>query len=64
MPSSLADDVNQRARATYGVVPNLFAAMAEHTGMPGAVYLARVLPEADPMRALIGATCESCEKRG
>jgi len=118
MPSSLADDVNRRARATYGVVPNLFAAMAEHTGMPGAVYLAAdealmgglltppeqqaillelaryhgsrydavvharlgldaglapnvvdallagELPEADPMRALIEATRESCEKRG
>ena len=40
MPSPLAEDVNRRAKETYGVVPNLFAAMSDHTGMPGAVYLA------------------------
>ena len=40
MPSPLTEDVKRRARETYGVVPNLFAAMSDHTGMPGAVYLA------------------------
>jgi alkylhydroperoxidase family enzyme len=40
MTTSLAADVERRARDTYGVVPNLFAELSDHTGMPGAVYLA------------------------
>jgi alkylhydroperoxidase family enzyme len=40
MPSSLADDVRQSAREAYRSVPNFLEAMTEHTGIPGAVYVA------------------------
>jgi alkylhydroperoxidase family enzyme len=40
MPTTLASEVERRARDTYGVVPNLFSALSDYTGMPGAVYMA------------------------
>lgn len=40
MSTDLAQEVQQTAEHTYGVVPNLFKATGSYTGMPGAVYIA------------------------
>lgn len=38
--SPLAQQVEQKANQTYGTVPNFIREMNEHTGAPGAAYLA------------------------
>jgi alkylhydroperoxidase family enzyme len=40
MPDSSAPDVRRDARATYGVVPNLFEALCAHNEMPAAAFMA------------------------
>lgn len=40
MASANADDVRAAAEETYRDVPNFLSAMNEHTGAPGAVYMA------------------------
>lgn len=38
--STLVQDVEQKAKKTYGTIPNFMKEMNQHTGAPGAAYLA------------------------